>query len=65
VREWLLRKMGSLYEGDRLVKVKSWWPSMYWHGGKLEVCGPCVLIDKRGHGRMTCSVIWWPRSEAW
>ncbi len=47
-RRWLFS------DGDRLVKIKSWWPS-YVDG---ELGWPVMLIDVRGSGRMTATPIW-------
>jgi hypothetical protein len=52
-----LRKL-FLEDDDRLIEVKSWWPSVDRSYGKFAICWPVMLIDARGYCRQTVSPIW-------
>lgn len=49
--ERILKWLGCLDQDQKLVRVKSWWPS-------IEVGWPVMLIDRRGGGRETSTPIW-------
>ena len=46
--ERFLRAVGALSPGERLIRVKSWWP--VWCNG--ELLGPLLLVEQGGQ-RMT------------
>lgn len=52
--QWLV-----LSEGERIVRIKSLWPSVMrnpW--GRWELAWPCLLIDRKYGQRATVSPIW-------
>jgi hypothetical protein len=55
----ILRWLGCLDQDQKLVRVRSWWPSLDPWG----VCWPCMLVDRRGGGRETCSPVWFYRER--
>lgn len=55
---WFLRRCGYYREGEKLVRVKSWKPSVSHHG----VEWPTLLVDRRGGRRETSTPVWaWKR----
>lgn len=58
--EWFVRLLRLIEPSDKLVRVKSWRPVIYWE--KRELWWPCLLIDRRGGSRITGWPVWdWPR----
>jgi hypothetical protein len=53
VTERLLRWLGCIDEREKLVRVKSWWPSWDRHG----IGWPTLLLDK-SYCRVTATRIW-------
>ena len=49
--ERILRWLGCLAADQRLVRVKSWWPS-------IEVGWPVMLVDRKGGARETVTPVW-------
>ena len=48
-----------LEDGERIVRIKSLWPTVYrnpW--GKWDVCWPCLLIDRKWGQHETVSPVW-------
>ena len=57
MRQWFLN------DGDRLVRIKSMWPVVFFR--PFEFLWPTMLISSRGCGRMTVQPVWnWPRLKA-
>jgi hypothetical protein len=55
-----LRWSGHMSEGDKLVMVTSWWPSIGRHG----IEWPSMLIDTRGGRRWRMAPCWpWKQSQ--
>jgi hypothetical protein len=51
-----LRWNGWYRDGEKLVKVKSWWP--WWDTHEKAIGWPTVLIDCPGGKRETSTPIW-------
>lgn len=53
LRRWILD------DSERLVSVKSWWPSIGRNAfsGRVEIAWPVMLVDRKGE-RYTCLPIW-------
>jgi hypothetical protein len=49
-----------LEDDDKLIKIKSLWPSVNRSYGRTAICWPKMLIDAGGYGssRQTVSPIW-------
>ena len=63
--EWILRRAGFLETTDRIVLVRSLWPSLEFvdaSGGRQRcVAWPVILVDTRG-GRMGVTPLWGART---
>jgi len=54
VAERIVRGLRLIEPKDKLIRVKSWWPSP----DKYGVAWPLMLVQKHGGPRWTCAPIW-------